>query len=104
MLSIITKNLAGFLAVFCVVFFASQGAFADVSDIVTQASAIFTKIKPLIFVAAAIWLVYTGIKGVIAGTIDWNEVLKVIGPLFLVLIAGYLVEIFSGGKADVYFE
>ena len=99
------NNMGLFLGVFFVVLLSSTGAFAGASDdIANQAKDIYDAIKPLVFIAAAIYLIYKGVDGVISGSIDWKDVLKVIGPLFIFLVAGYLVEIFSGGAATSFID
>ena len=104
MMKKLISNMGLFLGVFFVVLLSSTGAFAAAEDdIIKQAAAIYKAIKPLVFIAAAIWLVYMGVKGVIEGEIKWMDILKIVGPLFIFLIAGYLVEIFSGGEAENIF-
>ncbi len=92
------KDLLTFFGIFFTVLFASTGAFAQSSVIVAQAGEIIERLKPLVFVGAAIYMAWIGVNAVIGKEGGGEDMWKKIGSLALALgvflVAGAIVNLF----------
>lgn len=100
------KDIFTFFSIFTAVLLTSSGAFAQVSSIAAQAANIIDRIKPLVFIAAAIWMVYKGIEAVLDGGKNqdiWKDIGKIAFALGIFLIAGALINMFVPAENAVNF-
>ncbi|MBN1783642.1 MAG: hypothetical protein JW812_01610 [Alphaproteobacteria bacterium] len=99
------KDIFTFFGIFMTVLLTSTSAFAQAANIAAQAATIIERIKPLVFIGAAIFLVWKGIEGVIEGgkTDIWKDVGKLAFGLGVFLIAGALINMFVPADNAVNF-
>ena len=96
------KDILTFLGIFMVVFLSSSDAFAA-NEVAAQAKKIIDRLKPLVFIGAAIYLVWVGITALVNGTAGADfakQIANVALALGVFLIAGAIVNMFvppSGG-------
>ncbi len=93
------KDLLTFFGIFFTVLFASTGAFAQESVIVKQAGDIIDRLKPIVFVGAAIYMVWIGVNAVIGGDEAkgakmWEKIGSLALALGVFLVAGAIVNLF----------
>ncbi len=99
--SIMKKDFYTFLGVFLAVFLTTNGVFAQSDEIVKQAGNIIDRLKPVVFVGAALYLVFIGVTGIISsddkdkkGSELWKKIGGLALALGIFLIAGAVINVF----------
>ncbi|MHA1540824.1 MAG: hypothetical protein ACTSXL_01880 [Alphaproteobacteria bacterium] len=94
------KDFYTFLGVFLAVFLTTNGVLAQSSPIIEQAGKIIDRLKPVVFIGAALYLVFIGVNGIISGGDEakgsklWGKIGGLALALGLFLIAGAVVNLF----------